>query len=381
MFRTKNLVILATLLLFAFSSLFASRALRSAKLYSSQGKDDKALEYYTKYISEETDTENEDYIEALYAVSEIYFYEKIPSPDGTKIDLYEKAYEYYNKCLDTIAKVEGKVDIEKENIDLKMEDDQGNVRKMTFADVKRVSALKVDACSVKIYNIGLNYFTQNDFDNANTAIDRLLKMNPEYANAYLLLGNIAIKQENLEKAAEYFTIAAEKEPERNELKATAASILYNLKRYQDAANLYMKMAVAEPDTSAHYMNMAICYVNMKNDSLAYLNFQKTLELDPYNADALVYASNYAMEYKENKKRAEYLGKLVELHPENTEYLMSLCYLLYNEKMYDEVLKYAEMWHNLQPNEKQAVQLLYRASTELKKNDLVKKYEAMLKKMK
>ena len=381
MLRSKNLIVLATLLMFAFSALVAGgRDLRSAKLYSSQGKNDKALDYYLKYLAEADDLEDEDYIEALYAVSEIYFYEKVPSPDGTKIDLFEKAYEYYGKCVSTLDQIKDKVNLDKEKIDLKFEDENGKVRKMTFADVKHTSELKQSACIVRIYNLSLEFFGKEDYDQAAATVERLQALDPGYANAYLLLGNIALKQQDMDKAAENMLLAAQKEPERVELKETAASILFNLKRYQDAADIYTEMSTIQPDSVSHWMNLAICYVNMQNKEKAYENFKKVLEIDPANIEALPYAYNYSLDFKEPQNSVKYLEKMVELDPENTEYIISLSYKYYNEKMYDEVMTIAAKWHEMKPDEKEPVQLLYRAATELKNQELIKKYEAMLRKM-
>ncbi len=381
MLRKKNLIVLTTLLLFAFGALFAgSRDLRSAKLYSSQGKDDKALEYYQKYLGEVKDTEDEDYIEALYAVGETYFYEKVPSPDGTKVDLYEKAYEYYSTCIAAIEKVQDKVNIEKENIDLKFEDENGKVRKMTFADVKKVSESKLYACVVKIYNVALGHFTKDEMDQTKAAIDRLLAIDPEYANAYLLLGNVEIKQKNMEKAAEYMLTAAQKAPEHLDWKETAASILFSLQKYQEAANIYQELAEAQPDSVANYMNMAICYVSLKDHEKAYTNFKKVLEIDPANIEALPYAYNYSLDFNEPDNSVKFLEKMVEIDPENVDYLMSLSYKYYNVKQYEKVIEAANKWHELQPTKKEPVQLMYRAATELGNKELTKKYEDMLKKM-
>ncbi len=380
MLRKKNLIVLATLLLFVLGALHARGEFSSAKIYNNNGVYDKALDSFLKYIEKEDDIADEDYIESLYTVAEYYFFGKVPSQDSTKIDLYEKAYEYYTKCVSTLQQIEGKVNLEKEEVGIQLRDENGKKHEMTFMEVKNDSELKISACIVRIYNIALENYNIDEYGKAAEAIRRLLVIDPEYANADLLLYNIALKQNDREKAAEHIVSAARKAPDRIELKDTAASNLFNLKRYQDAAGLYQEMMAAQPDSVSHVFNLAICYVNMKKDTLAYESFQKVLELEPDNTDALVSASNYAMNFNDPEKRVLFLTRLADLQPENDQYLMSLCYLLNNQKMYDKVLEYAGKWHELKPDEKQPVQLLHWAAKELKKADLVKKYEDMLKKM-
>jgi len=81
----------------------------------------------------------------------------------------------------------------------------------------------------------------------------------------------------------------------------------------------------------------------------------------------------------------YLQKAVDIDAadgtiDNPMYVTTVCYKLYGLKKFDELIKYAEMWHNLDSSSLEAVQMLYNASKEINNRELMDKYNKMYQEM-
>ena len=129
----------------------------------------------------------------------------------------------------------------------------------------------------------------------------------------------------------------------------------------------------------------LAYKNAGKDSLSYSAFQKALQFDPENMNIIVTLSNIALSLKDSEASTMYLQKAVDLDAadetiDNPMYVTTLCYKLYGLKKFDELIKYAEMWHNLDSSSLEAVQMLYNASKEINNKDLMDKYNKMYQEM-
>jgi len=168
-------------------------------------------------------------------------------------------------------------------------------------------------------------------------------------------------------------------------KQQVASLFYNEEKFIESGNWYLEAAKSDPENSDNYYNAGIAYKNAKNDSLAYEAFQKALEFDAENLNIIITLSNIALSLKESDASTMYLQKAVDIDAadgtvDNAMYVTTLCYKLYGLKKFNELIKYAEIWHSIDNSSQEAVQMLYNASRELDDKKLMDKYNKMYQDM-
>ncbi|MCZ6636349.1 MAG: tetratricopeptide repeat protein, partial [bacterium] len=170
---------------------------------------------------------------------------------------------------------------------------------------------------------GVTAFQQNHWQDARQAFQKALKVRPEFALAYILIGEIdrvhgdqAATQQAWEKATEirgsitrhtflgmveaglkaegvvYLEGIAQMEPDDPILPRLVASIHFELAlehqqqgRFQAAIALYQKVIERVPDNLSSHLNIAACFKTIGQVENAIMSYQKVLKLDPQNKAA------------------------------------------------------------------------------------------------
>ncbi|MBU4313232.1 MAG: tetratricopeptide repeat protein, partial [Actinobacteria bacterium] len=81
------------------------------------------------------------------------------------------------------------------------------------------------------HNLGLLYFSQEDYDNAIEQWNKILEIEPNFLNKYIVLNNLGIvyqKKEMPDKALEYFVQALQLAPEGSPIIEEIEKELYNI---------------------------------------------------------------------------------------------------------------------------------------------------------
>ena len=193
------------------------------------------------------------------------------------------------------------------------------------------------------------------------------------------------KLDDLENSRKYFIKTAELDPTDIFAKQQVASLYFAEENYIEAGNWYLEAAKNDSQNPDNYYNAGLAYKNAGNDSLSYIAFQKAYEFDPENLNIVLTLSNTALSLKDNQASTMYLQKAVDIDAadetiDNPTYVTTLCYKLYGLKKYDDLIKYAEIWHKLDSSSKEAVQMLYNASKEINNTELMNKYNKMYQEM-
>jgi len=142
-------------------------------------------------------------------------------------------------------------------------------------------------------SIGDCYREKGEFDKAievyNKALEQALadeEMGKETAAIALAsLGETYLRQEDFEKAQDYFKQSIEMYPD-NEILAYNVGEIYFSNRKIDEAIHYFELSIEiKPDWPASYLKLGYAYLNKGDNEKAKLNFNKFLELDPESSEA------------------------------------------------------------------------------------------------
>ncbi len=376
----KGILLIGIILVFGTSLLAASqdisaqgkKNLRSANMHLGGNRYEKALPLYELVLEE-----NPNHIDALNNVAAIYY--------DMKGD-YPKAREYFIRLIDVINSVYAEYE------EIKQSDEKAakkfyknNIKKLKLeAMLESVEQFK-DNCITKMVNEGKLKIQTEEFEAAIEIFTNIAEIVPDNTITYRLMALCYEKLDDMENSRNYFIKTAELDSTDVFAKQKVASLYYNEGNFIESGNWYLEAAKNEVENPDNYYNAGLAYKNADNDSLSYGAFQKALEYDPENMNIIVTLSNIALSLKDNEASTMYLQKAVDTDDadgtiENPVYVTTLCYKLYGLKRFDELIKYAEMWHNLDNSSKEAVQMLYNASKELNNKELMDKYNKMYKDM-
>lgn len=376
----KGMLLIGIILVFGTSLLTASqdlsvqgkKNLRSANMHLGGNRVEKALPLYELVLEE-----NPNQIDALNNIAAIYY--------DMRGD-YPKAREYFIRLIDVINSIYAEYE------EIKLTDEKaakkfykGNIKKPKLETMLESVIQFRDNCITKMVNSGKLKIQSEEFEAAIEIFTNIAEIVPDSTITYRLMALCYEKLDDMENSRNYFIKTSELDPADTFAKQKVASLYYDEENFIESGNWYLEAAKNEVENPDNYYNAGLAYKNADNDSLSYSAFQKALEYDPENLNIIVTLSNIALSLKDSEASTMYLQKAVDIDDadgiiDNPMYVTTLCYKLYGLKKFDELIKYAEMWHNLDNSSKEAVQMLYNASKELNKKELMNKYEKMYKDM-
>lgn len=175
-------------------------------------------------------------------------------------------------------------------------------------------------------NKGIQYFNNNDINNAINSFKNVINIDPKNATAYYYLGRCFQKQGNNDGALQKYNKAIELKADYIEAIYEKGNLQYSLKQYDPAIATLNKIIqiFAEKQMPANnllgdvYYDIAMSYSYLNNIDAAILNFKKVLEINPQNAYAH-YNLGLAY-YKKNQKdlAITHLNIFLQLAPDAPE---------------------------------------------------------------
>ncbi|RLC53464.1 MAG: hypothetical protein DRH89_10630 [Candidatus Cloacimonadota bacterium] len=376
----KNLFLIGIISIFGISLLIASqdlsvqgkKNLRSANMHLGGERYEKALPLYELVLEE-----NPNQIDALNNVAAIYY--------DMKGD-YPKAREYFIRLIDVINGIFAEYE------EIKLTDEKAakkyyktNIKKLKLENMLEDVEHFRDNCITQMVNSGKLKIQSEEFETAIEIFTNIAEIVPDSTITYRLMALCYEKLDDMENARNYFIKTAELDSTDIYARQQVASLYYNDEKFIESGNWYLEAAKNDTENPDNYYNAGLAYKNAGKDSLSYSAFQKALEFDPENMNIIVTLSNIALSLKDNKASTMYLQKAVDIDAadgtiDNPMYVTTVCYKLYGLKKFDELIKYAEMWHNLDSSSLEAVQMLYNASKEINNRELMDKYNKMYQEM-
>ena len=129
------------------------------------------------------------------------------------------------------------------------------------------------------------YVLQGEFARAIASCNLALKFQPNFAPAYLTMGNALHGQDKLDTAVKAYSQALAIQPEFAEASANLGSMYYKLGQLDSAANSYQKALAINPDLCSVRLMLASVLQQQGKLDAAIACYQKVLEMQPQDASA------------------------------------------------------------------------------------------------
>lgn len=140
-------------------------------------------------------------------------------------------------------------------------------------------------------NIGNCLMKMEKYDESITAYSKFLdaaQVNNEkielQAQALAAIGQIYVKQENIEKAQEYFMKSVELNPKDEILAYNVAEIFFGNNKNEEAAKYYQIASQIKPQWGIPYLKLGYVYLNTGDIPKAIEYFNKFIQVDPENPE-------------------------------------------------------------------------------------------------
>ena len=173
------------------------------------------------------------------------------------------------------------------------------------------------------YYLGCCYDNLEQLIEAKHAYETVIKLRPEYVDAYKSMAIIQIKSNSPKKALEYAQIGL-KYADKNDyaLYYVAGTACMAARDFEGSIKYILKAIELEPKNVQLYNNLGTAYLTTGKLEEAVKTYEKSIELNP--SDSLAYfniASILQMQEK-HSQACEYFAKAHDLEPEDDSYIVA-----------------------------------------------------------
>lgn len=260
--------------------------LRVGDIYASNGKPDKAKQFYLKAFKINTNN-------AVIArkLAEIYLMKNKPDKADQLLDMIQEDGDSYLTHIHLIAKMIREDYEGATRIGSKINQDVANyyevvntlglidVSQGNFSDAKirfEKSIQLNPAYAPAKSNLALVYQGQGDELKAEEIFREVIDEHPTFVNAYHNMFNLLIAKDKLEDALELMLSIRHLATPLNEIQFRIAWTQMTLGRFKDAINEYSLVLEQLPGNPATLNNIGHCYASLGDNSKAYSNFKQAV---------------------------------------------------------------------------------------------------------
>ena len=161
-------------------------------------------------------------------------------------------------------------------------------------------------------NLGFEYIKREDFTRAKKHLNRALEIDDDNAPANSALGLIYSRQGDKEIAEKMFKKAIAADPTYTRGRTYYAAYLFTEGRFETALEQFLIAAedTTFPSRSQLYTNIALCQIRLDKPDAAILAYERALQLDRFNSNALAGMTEVLLTKNDFKRAQFYYNRLV-----------------------------------------------------------------------
>jgi len=179
--------------------------------------------------------------------------------------------------------------------------------------------LKLDPDYADAYlNRGFIFSRQKNWDQARAAFDRALLLGSNKADAFFNAGRVRTHLNRTEEAIPFFVKAVEMKAHRSEYHFELGNAYRAQKRMDEALREYRLTLKAEPDHMEAQNNIGVLFWTLKQYDFAKKAFKKAQVLGADNAEIHNNLASIYMIQKSPEQAIPHLRRLIVLQPENAQ---------------------------------------------------------------
>jgi len=194
---------------------------------------------------------------------------------------------------------------------------------------------------LKYLEKGKTYLSEKNYDKARIEIKNVLQIDPKFADAFYLMGQLEEKNKELVKAMSNYKKAIELDPKHVEAKVKLATIyvIAGTENYlNDAGDLLLEVKKIQPDYPEADLVLSTIKYKVGSKSDAVKELEAIAQSNPNLVEAISLLSSIYLTDKKEAEAIKLLLKGVSDNPENITLRMSLSKLFTQNKKYSDAEK-------------------------------------------
>ena len=197
------------------------------------------------------------------------------------------------------------------------------------------------------------------FDDAGVLYERILKVEPDQADALSFLGMVTLHRGRTDAALELVNRSIALEPDRPERYNNLGNMLLLMGRIEEATRAYRKAIAVGPAHADAHTNLGVMLGLERRFAEAEAEHRRAIELDPGHVEAHHNCGNLYMRQGKGRQALECYSKALTLMPQHVSSRRSLAYAYTTLGQLDVACRIYRDWLEQEPHNPEA-QYLYAA---------------------
>lgn len=216
--------------------------------------------------------------------------------------------------------------------------------------------VKLNPTFIEAYSlIASVYSSQRDYRSAVQAYQKVIELDPKRTDAPLGLGLIYFKMQNYKEAIASLEKAIELDPDNSQAHNYIASAYEELKDFAKAAEAYEKFLNFKPENPwGAYFHLGLCHMQLGQVEKAIVAFEEARKGQPEDVQINYNLSQAYLKAGQYEKTEEIYKTLAEIKPQDALSYHRMIVIMYdNAKLYDKAIEAAKRVVELDPKSVEA----------------------------
>ncbi|MBN2780952.1 MAG: tetratricopeptide repeat protein [Candidatus Marinimicrobia bacterium] len=187
----------------------------------------------------------------------------------------------------------------------------------------------------------------NNNTKAYEALDKAIKKAPGNGDLKAEKARILAKEDRVEDALDMFDKAFDAAPENMTIGLRYAQFLYEHSLFEKSAEIYNRLIAVEPGNKDLYFNLGMSMLRLGNAEGSKDQFETVVALDPEDTQAIALVGQVYFDLKDYITAEFYFRQLLEIEPENPDYLKRLGVTLTQQGRVEEGLELYNLGRSLE----------------------------------
>ncbi len=238
--------------------------------------------------------------------------------------------------------------------------------------MRRDAIRKKESSWVRMYKIGQLLLEQKNYDKAEETFLYVHNLDQTRQEPMRALVALYQETEDAENSKLFLDKILAVSPDDPDMMRLMGAYYYNAKQYEQAIPYFQNVLTHDPLDTNNMLLLSSAYTELKNYQPAQDLLVRVLRFEPENLDVLLSARDLARALENVADEKTYMKRIVDLSP-TTQNLEDYLFRMIALNDLNELMPYAEMWFEKDPQNKTAVSTCILIANRTGRTDLEKRY--------
>ncbi|MFO7659881.1 MAG: tetratricopeptide repeat protein [Candidatus Cloacimonadaceae bacterium] len=245
--------------------------------------------------------------------------------------------------------------------------------------LRRDAVRKKESSWVRMYKIGQLLLEQKDYTKAEETFLYVQQLDETRQEPLRALVALYQETKDAEKSKLYLDKILAVSPDDPDMMRLMGAYYYNNKQYEQAIPYFQNVLTQAPLDTNNMLLLSSAYTELKNYQAAQDLLVRVLRFEPENLDVLLSARDLARALENVEDEKTYMKRVVDLSP-TIQNLEEYCFRMIALNDLENLMPYAEMWFEKDPQNKTAVSTCILIANRTGRTDLEKRYSDIYRRL-